>query len=136
MIYPEKHPLPSSELTQVLESLPVGVPLELRVAGENINGKHVEKTVQLPFKPNAITATDRLSSMGLTLIKDTQGLKVDHVEFGSPAEASGIEFDWHITAIIQDAHRPLKEWVFIPCLFILLLVALNQRRRIASNPSS
>jgi len=55
---------------------------------------------------------------------------VDMVEFGSPAEASGIDFDWQIDWVIQDAERPMKEWVFIPCLMIVFLMSANQRRRI------
>lgn len=54
---------------------------------------------------------------------------VDMVEFGSPAEASGIDFDWEIQSVMQDADRPMKEWVFAPCLLILLLMASNQKRR-------
>ncbi|MCG6485101.1 DUF3394 domain-containing protein, partial [Vibrio parahaemolyticus] len=54
---------------------------------------------------------------------------VDMVEFGSPAESSGIDFDWEIKWVVQDADRPMKEWVFVPCLILLLVLAMNQKRR-------
>lgn len=49
------------------------------------------------------------------------------VDFASPAEAVGIDFDWQIKSI--SVPRPMKEWVFIPVLFILSLLAWNHRRR-------
>ena len=54
---------------------------------------------------------------------------IDMVEFGSPAEASGLDFDWEIKSIVQDADRPMKEWVFVPALLLLLAMAMNQKRR-------
>lgn len=129
MLYPAKVLSPGVEVTQITAALNVGQSLELRVAGENLAGEHVEKTVQLPFADDAITAEERLSSMGLSLIEKEGKMLVDMVEFGSPAEASGIDFDWEIQSVMQDADRPMKEWVFAPCLLILLLMASNQKRR-------
>ncbi|MBE3670786.1 C4-dicarboxylate ABC transporter [Vibrio navarrensis] len=129
MLYPAKVLSPGVEVTQITAALNVGQSLELRVAGENLTGEHVEKTVQLPFADDAITAEERLSSMGLSLIEKDGKMLVDMVEFGSPAEASGIDFDWEIQSVVQEADRPMKEWVFAPCLLILLLMATNQKRR-------
>ncbi|KYN81443.1 C4-dicarboxylate ABC transporter [Vibrio cidicii] len=129
MLYPAKVLSPGVEVTQITAALNIGQSLELRVAGENLTGEHVEKTVQLPFADDAITAEERLSSMGLSLIEKEGKMLVDMVEFGSPAEASGIDFDWEIQSVMQDADRPMKEWVFAPCLLILLLMASNQKRR-------
>jgi hypothetical protein len=58
---------------------------------------------------------------------------IDMVEFGSPAEASGIDFDWQIDSIIVATERPMKEWVFIPALFLTLLLIWNQKRRMKSS---
>ncbi|MBE4575203.1 C4-dicarboxylate ABC transporter [Vibrio navarrensis] len=129
MLYPAKVLSPGVEVTQITAALNVGQSLELRVAGENLTGEHVEKTVQLPFADDAITAEERLSSMGLSLVEKDGKMLVDMVEFGSPAEASGIDFDWEIQSVVQEADRPMKEWVFAPCLLILLLLATNQKRR-------
>ena len=57
---------------------------------------------------------------------------VDMVEFGSPAEQAGIDFDWEITTVSLPAVRPMKEWVFIPTLLILGGLGWNQRRRAKS----
>ena len=130
MVYPAKVLSPGVEIAQITENLSVGQSLELRIGGENLEGDYSEKTVRLPFEDSAITADDRIASMGLMLTETTDGkMIVDMVEFGSPAEASGIDFDWEIKSIIQPAERPMKEWVFLPALLILIGLAMNQRRR-------
>jgi hypothetical protein len=68
--------------------------------------------------------------MGLMLIETEDKMIVDMVEFGSPAEASGIDFDWEIKTIVQSAERPMKEWVFLPSFLIVGLMVWNQRRRV------
>ncbi|MDK9737638.1 TRAP transporter permease [Vibrio sp. D404a] len=129
MIYPEKVLSPGVEIAQITENLSVGQSLELRVGGENLEGDYSEKTVRLPFEDSATTSEERISSMGLMLTEADGKMIVDMVEFGSPAEAAGIDFDWEIKSVIQDAERPMKEWVFLPCLLILIGLAMNQRRR-------
>ena len=134
MIYPAKQVSPGVEIAQITQSLNVGQSLELRVSGENIIGDYIEKTVRLPFDDAAITAEERLSSMGLMLNESDGKMIVDMVEFGSPAEASGVDFDWQINWVIQDTDRPMKEWVFIPCLVVVFLMAAHQKRRIRTTP--
>ncbi|MEZ8194877.1 TRAP transporter permease [Vibrio cortegadensis] len=129
MVYPAKVLSPGVEIAQITEKLNVGQSLELRVAGENLEGDYSEKTVRLPFDDYAVSAEERISSMGLMLNQVNGKMIVDMVEFGSPAESSGIDFDWEIKSIIQDADRPMKEWVFVPALLLLIGLGLNQRRR-------
>ncbi|KFA96330.1 TRAP transporter permease [Vibrio sp. ER1A] len=129
MAFPAKVLSPGVEIAQVVEKLNVGQSIELRVAGETLEGKYVEKTVRLPFDDSAVTAEERIASMGLMLDKDADKMIIDMVEFGSPAEASGLDFDWEIKSIVQDADRPMKEWVFVPALLLLLAMAMNQKRR-------
>ncbi|OIQ22000.1 TRAP transporter permease [uncultured Vibrio sp.] len=129
MVYPAKVYSPGVEIAQITEELNVGDQIELQVAGENLEGRYLERTVRLPFEDRAVTAEERIASMGLMLTQNDDQMIVDMVEFGSPAEAAGIDFDWEIKTIVQDAERPMKEWVFLPALLILVLLGLNQRRR-------
>lgn len=129
MIYPAQDIRPGTELSQVVEALPVGEAVRLEVAGETLDGRFVERTVKLPFDDKAVGAEDRISSMGLMLIEDEGKLIVDMVEFGSPAEAAGIDFDWEIKSIVQKAQRPMKEWAFVPTLLLVMLLGWNQLRR-------
>ncbi|SDH36549.1 TRAP transporter, 4TM/12TM fusion protein [Vibrio xiamenensis] len=130
MVYPPKVVSPGIEIAQITQQLNVGESLELLVSGETLDGDHVEKVVRLPFDENAQTADDRIASTGLMLRQEDQRMIVDMVEFGSPAEAAGIDFDWEIESVIEELPRPMKEWVFVPASLILLLLAWNQRRRI------
>ncbi|GAM55469.1 fused permease component [Vibrio ishigakensis] len=129
MIYPAKLEVPATQISEVVEQLPIGTPIELRVEGENLEGKFISKTVRLPFEEEASGGEERISSMGLMLSQAENKVTVDMVEFGSPAESAGIDFDWEIKHIIQPADRPMKEWVFVPALLLVVLLGLNQRRR-------
>ncbi len=129
MIYPAQEVHPGTEFVQMVERTPVGQPMQLLVAGETLDGNFVSKTVQLPFDDRASTTEQRIASMGLMLGSDSEKMVIDMVEFGSPAEAAGIDFGWEIESIVVDSDRPMKEWVFLPALFITLLLGWNQRRR-------
>ncbi|WP_104400009.1 TRAP transporter permease [Vibrio penaeicida] len=129
MLYPAKDYYEGYEITQVAEGLNIGQTLELRVGGEDIDGDYSEKTVRLPFEDSAVTGEERVASMGLMLNEIEGRMIVDMVEFGSPAEASGVDFDWEIKSVVLEADRPMKEWVFVPALMILFAMAWNQRRR-------
>jgi len=128
-IYPAKVLYPGTEIAQVTETLDVGESIELIVAGENLEGDFISKTVRLPFEDNATTADERIASMGLMLNEVDDRMVVDMVEFGSPAEAAGVDFDWEISSVVTKADRPMKEWVFVPALLILFSLAFNQKRR-------
>jgi TRAP transporter 4TM/12TM fusion protein len=128
-IYPAKVLYPGTEIAQITEGLKVGEEIELLVAGENLEGDYISKTVRLPFEDKASTAEDRIASMGLMLNNANGRMLVDMVEFGSPAESAGVDFDWEIRSVVVEADRPMKEWVFVPALLILIGLGLNQKRR-------
>lgn len=128
-IYPAKDYYQGIEIAQIAEGLNVGQSLTLEVTGQDLEGDVISKTVRLPFEDRAVTGDERVSSMGLMLSKVDNKMIVDMVEFGSPAEASGIDFDWEIKNVVLDAERPLKEWVFVPTLLLLFALGFNQRRR-------
>ncbi|MDC0611788.1 TRAP transporter permease [Vibrio sp.] len=129
MVYPEHDLYPGTEISQQVENLKKGESINLVVSGETLDGDSVTKTVQLPFDDRAKTAEQRIQSMGLMLRQDDNKMIIDMVEFGSPAENAGIDFDWQIDSIIVETNRPMKEWVFLPALLLTLLMAWNQRRR-------
>ncbi|MGF1681986.1 TRAP transporter permease [Photobacterium minamisatsumaniensis] len=129
MVYPAKHEMPGTFITEAAGKLKIGQPLELQVSGETLEGKWVSKHVLLPFDETAVTPEERISSMGLMLRQDDTKMIVDMIEFGSSAEAAGIDFDWEITTVSLPAIRPMKEWVFVPTLLILGAIGANQRRR-------
>ncbi|WP_413111235.1 TRAP transporter permease [Thaumasiovibrio sp. DFM-14] len=131
-VYEPKLVLAGHEISRVAGQLPIGTPLELQVSGENLEGNIISKHVLLPFDENVVGAEERIASTGLMLIEEDDGrILVDMVEFGSSAEAAGIDFDWEITEVSLPVERPMKEWVFVPSLLFLTLLGWNQRRRAA-----
>lgn len=133
-IYPATQTVPASQIEQILEDMPNGQALKLEVSGINIEGDQVTKVVNLPFDEKATGAAQRLTSMGLDLDITPEKVVVNQVEFASSAEAAGIEFDWQIDNIIVDNTRPMKEWLFVPNLLLVLLMAWNQKRRARREP--
>ncbi|MGR5148294.1 TRAP transporter permease [Photobacterium alginatilyticum] len=129
MVYPAKHEMPGVLIVDAADKLAIGQPIELQVSGENLEGKLVSKHVLLPFDEDAVSADERIASTGLMLRQEGEKMLVDLVEFGSPAEAAGIDFDWEITQVSLPAVRPMKEWVFVPTLILLAALGWNQRRR-------
>ena len=129
MVYPEKELFDGSHIYTQVEKLQTGENIHLVVSGDTLDGDHVTKTVSLPFDERAISAEERVTSMGLIMTDDPKEAMIDMVEFGSPAEAAGIDFGWHIDSIVVETDRPMKEWVFVPAILLTLLLAWNQRRR-------
>ena len=54
---------------------------------------------------------------------------IDNVAFGSPAQKVGLAFDQKILMVRVPAAQPAKEWLWIPALAALALIASMQRRR-------
>jgi len=133
MVYPPIEEVSPQRIEQVLADLPNGGDIRLRVEGETLDGAFQTKIVQLPFAEDAVTGAERLLSTGLELRFEDDKTIVDMVGFGSPAEKSGIDFDWNILAVERPLDRPAKEFLFIPALLLLAGIAVGQRRRIASN---
>ena len=99
------------------------------VAGENLEGDYISKTVRLPFEDKADNSRRSYRFYGPNAKQRNGRMLVDMVEFGSPAESAGVDFDWEIRSVVVDADRPMKEWVFVPALMLLIGLGFNQKRR-------
>ncbi len=128
-VYEPMHELAATEISATAEKVAVDGDLQMTVAGENIDGKFVEKAVLLPLGP-AGSGADRLSHAGLELREEGGKILVDNVVFGSAAQTAGIDFDWEVINIKVEAERPPKQLMFIPALILLALIAALQRRRL------
>lgn len=128
-IYPPTAEVAPTDILSVLADLPPNEPLQLRVSGESLDGNPVSKIVRLPFAEGAQTGAQRLLSTGLNLRQEANQTLIDFVEFDSPAQQEGIDFDWVIESIAKPLPRPAKEWMFIPALLMLGLMAMVQMKR-------
>ena len=117
-----------AQILQLAERSQPGADIQLRITGTTIEGNDVTKVVVLPLG-DAGSGTDRLSSAGLEIRKEDAKIFIDNIVFGSAAEKSGLDFDFQIVGILQEADRPPKELMFIPAFILYLLVYLLQRGR-------
>ena len=127
-IYPPLIEKPASELVQVLDRIPAGGQLRLKLKGERMSGKEYEMTVMLPVGAES-TGAEKLSGLGIETIEDEGKVIVDMVGFGSPAQKAKIDFDQEILSIQMPTDRPNKEFMFFPALLLLTLIWFLQRGR-------
>src|SRR5690554_2256652 len=102
--------------------------LRLRVEGEDLFGNIKSLVMMLPV-PKGESGEDRLQALGLELLVEDDRLIVEHVDFASPAEDLGLEFDQVITHAKVPVKRIRKEIMWIPGLLLLAFVFWLQRKR-------
>lgn len=127
-IYPPIKQIPAENIESFAANLSAGIPLRLNVSGENIDGKHIEKLVELPLNTTG-TGAEKIEATGMILRHEDKKVFVDIVAFDSDAQKVGIDFDWEIKSIEQETARPAKQLVWIPVLLLLYIVAVLQKRR-------
>ena len=127
-VYAPTETLPS---TQIVEQAAMVAPegnLRMLVQGENIDGKFVTRTIQLPLGKGD-DGHERLANAGLEVRVEDDKVFADNVMVGSDAQNVGIDFDWEIVNLQVAADRPPKHLMFIPALLLLALIAWSQHRR-------
>ena len=127
-LYAPMDVISATEINRVAENVRENGKLQITVAGENLDGKFIRKTVLLPLGA-AGSGEARLAGAGLETRIEGDKVYADNVVFGSTAQSVGIDFDWEIVHLEVEADRPAKQWMFIPALILLALVGLIQRRR-------
>ncbi|WP_455385908.1 TRAP transporter permease [Acidihalobacter prosperus] len=130
MIEPAYKLEPGTQVMQAVDEVASGGSLRLRVVGDTIEGKHVDKIVILPMGKKDDPAK-RLAHAGLFVSQQDGKLTVNNVGFGSAAQKYGIGYGWEIKSVQVKTNRPHKQWMFIPAFVLLGLIAWlqNQRRK-------
>ncbi|MDX1633815.1 MAG: TRAP transporter permease [Marinobacter sp.] len=127
-IYPPHEQQPASQLMEYIEQVPPGGNLVVQASGMSLDGSDVSTYMQFEV-PAGDSPEARLEATGLELREEDDRMLVDFVQFGSPAEAAGLQYGWTIDTIRVPLERPPKEWMFVPALLLLGLVAYGQVRR-------
>ncbi len=128
MIYEPLEYLPANQIVKTIDTIPAGGNLRMEVAGENLDGKFVEKTILLPIGEGD-SAQLRLTDAGLEIREEDGKVWSDNVVFGSAAQDAGLYFDWEIRHLQVETDRPPKHLMFIPALLLLFFVGWLQKRR-------
>ena len=130
IIAPHEH-YQGSELTQYIEQHPDMQSVRLAVEGENLDGRWIEKTVDLPLSAEGSAADRLLDGSGLE-VRDEEGrLYIDNIVWGGVAEQMQLDFDWEITGFDIENERPAKEWFFIPAFLLVLWIIRRQKKRLS-----
>jgi len=132
-IAPPLESIPADEIFDIAGKMPVDSQIRIRVVGEDLEGRGIDKVVMLPLGA-AGSGEDRLFEAGLELLIDDGKVIVDNVVFGSTAERQKIDFDFEIASVQVKADRPPKQLFYIPALLLLGLIVMLQRRRRAVDP--
>lgn len=127
-IYPPVEIKPAQQIEQLAANVAPGDALMLQAEGMNIDGDMVSQLVRLPLGDGE-TGAEKLSNAGLTLDITDEQVTVELVGFGSAAQDAGLDFDWQILGIQQEAERPDKQWMILPALMLLAGLAMLQLRR-------
>ncbi|HDR1334729.1 TPA: TRAP transporter permease [Pasteurella multocida] len=132
-ISPTQRYFEPAQLTQEVQQASVGDNLTIKVSGLNPYGKQIEFYAQLPIAEGQ-SGEERLQKMGLTLFEqekpEGKQLLIDAVEIDSIAAKAGLNWDQVVlegSVPVKDALA--KEWLFIPTLLLLFMLAIYQRRR-------
>jgi hypothetical protein len=119
---------PASEVMRVVDTIPKGSTLRIRVMSQSRSGEDVEKLVRLTLQPGN-TGTERLQRSGLALSTLGEKVTISLVSFGSEAAKYGLAPGDEITAVLVPAQRASRYLFAIPALLLLIGVILLQRRR-------
>ncbi len=119
---------PPQSLVERAAAAPPGTGLRVRIEGTTLEGKDVRKTVLLPLAGGG-SGLQRMAGAGLQVMASPAEVRVASVKLNSPADKAGFEQGFVVTGIETEVSRPAKEWLFVPALVVLGVVALLQRRR-------
>jgi len=121
---------PVSRLFEVADTLDEDEWLILKIAGENVEGREITKTVALPMGKGA-TGREKIRAGGVTLVALGADMQVADVKFGSRARKLGIEQGYKVVGILlPNPDRPSDYWVFIPAGLLVALIWFMQGLRI------
>ena len=128
-VFPPTTAAPGAEILTRADAVPAGGSLRLVMEGEDFDTLEiVRRTVLFPLGEGD-TGQDRLAASGLHLREQDADYVVDMVDFGSPAQDLGIDWDFVVVEVLIDNEVPPSELVWIPAFALLLVIVVVQRRR-------
>jgi hypothetical protein len=108
--------------------MPEDAQIRIRVVGEDLEERKIDKVVMLPLGAKG-DGKERLMNAGLELRFEGGKVFVDNIVFGSTAERQKIDFDYEIPSVEAKADRPPRQLFFIPAIALLGFIIVLQRRR-------
>ncbi|HRH88730.1 MAG TPA: TRAP transporter permease [Rubrivivax sp.] len=120
---------PATDIYKVADGLQADDWIVVGIAGSNLEGEDITKTVAFPLGEGA-TGRERLRSGGVTLVQFGSDVEVAQVRFGSRARKLGVEQGYKLTELkLPNPRRPSPHWVLLPASALALGVWWRQGRR-------
>ena len=120
---------PANRIEALADTLAPDDWLVVVIAGDNIEGEPIRKTVALPMGEGA-NGRERIRSGGTTLVRLGDDIEVANVRFGSRARKLGVEQGFRIVEVLTpNPQRPSAYWVFLPAALLAAFVWWRQGRR-------
>jgi len=136
-IHPKYISAPATEIFAQADKLAEDEWLVIAIAGTNVEGEAITKTVALPMgKGN--NGRERLRDGGVTITQLGNEVEIANVKFGSRARKLGVEQGFKIQQLqLPNPARPSPHWVLLPAAALALLVWwLQGRRRLRPTPAA
>ena len=136
-IHPKYISAPATEIFAQADKLAEDEWLVIAIAGTNVDGEAITKTVALPMgKGN--NGRERLRDGGVTIAQLGNEVEIANVKFGSRARKLGVEQGFKIQQLqLPNPARPSPHWVLLPAAALALLVWwLQGRRRLRPTPAA
>ncbi len=122
-----------AQLVELAGAAPDGAQLRVRLEGENFaTGRIMSTTVALDLgaQSDGDGAARLQKNAGISFrTEDDGGVYVDNLAFGGDLQQQGIDFDWEVLVVEQEADRIPKEVFYIPALLLLGLIMWLQTGR-------
>ena len=134
LVLPRFDLVPGTSIVALADAARPGDALRVRIEGTTLEGKDVKKTVRLPLADKG-NGRERMAGAGLRVMALPTETRVGSVALNSAADKAGFEQGFVITGVETERDRLAKEWMFVPALLLLAIVAWQQRRRLARAPA-
>jgi len=133
LLTPEYRSEPAASIFKVAGALPDDERLVVQIAGTNLEGDDITKTVgvQLGDRGDGSEADGRkrVQESGLNIAMVGATPQVTNVRFGSRARRSGFEQGFEVASVLVPTDRPSPHWFYLPALALIAGVWVLQGRR-------
>jgi len=133
-VTPEFREEPAAKIFEVAGALPSRERLVVQIAGTNLEGDELRKTVAVQLGEqgdgSAADGRRRVQEAGLNVSTLGNNVTVTNVRFGSQARRSGFEQGFEIASVLVPSGRASPHWFYLPGLLLVALVWWVQGRRL------
>ena len=121
---------PAERIIELAAEAPANGFLRFEVEGMDLSGNDYTRIVQLPMGEAGRSGEERLAAAGVQVIAFGGQTQIMNARFRSQAERLGLEAGQNVTRVeVRNADRWTAEWMYIPALAIIALIAAGQWRR-------